>query len=62
MKSVKTKYSPNIVEVLEQTAQMLGQNPDAQQGASEMAQGTSPQSQPQSRTLKLPQNTNEGVG
>ena len=62
MRSVKTKYSPNIVEVLEQTAQMLGQNPEAQQGASEMAQGTSPQSQPQSRTLKLPQNTNEGVG
>ena len=61
MKSVKTKYSPNIVEVLEQTAQMLSQSPEAQQGASEMAQGTQPGSQPLSSTLKLPQNTNEGV-
>lgn len=62
MKSMKTKYSPHIVEVLEQTAQMLGGDPAAQQQASEMAQGTQPGSQPMSTTLKLPQNTNEGVG
>lgn len=61
MKSVKTKYSPNIVEVLEQTAQMLGGNPQAQQEASAMAQGNTPSQGPLSKSLKLPQNTNEGV-
>ena len=61
MKTMGTKYSPNIVEILDQTAQMLSGDPAAQQGASEMAQGNSPGQQPQSRTLKLPQNTNEGV-
>ncbi|MGL4219957.1 MAG: hypothetical protein ACRCSS_04915, partial [Shewanella sp.] len=60
MKSMKTKYSPHIAEVLEQTAQMLGGDPAAQQQASMMAQGTSGGA-PKSRTLKLPTNTNEGV-
>lgn len=61
MKSMKTKYSPDIVRVLNETAAMLGQDPAASQQASEMAQGGSSQ-QPKSATLKLPQNTNEGVG
>ena len=61
MKSMKTKYSPDIVEVLNQTAKMLGGDPNAQAAASEMAQGGGSQ-QPQSKALKLPQNTNEGVG
>ena len=61
MKSMKTKYSPEIVQVLDQTAQMLGGNPEASAQASEMAQGTSGGQSPQSRALKLPQNTNEGV-
>ena len=60
MKSMKTKYSPNIVEVLEQTAQMLSGNPEANAAASEMAQGGTGQT-PKSRELKLPQNTNEGA-
>lgn len=62
MKSMKTKYSPQIVEVLNQTAQMLGGNPEAQAQASEMAQGSSGGQQPMSKALKLPANTNEGVG
>lgn len=63
IKSMKTKYSPDIVQVLDQTAQMLGGDPAAQQQASMMAQGSSggaPQ-QPMSKELKLPQNTNEDI-
>lgn len=59
MKSMKTKYSPNIVEVLEQTAAMLSGNPQANQEAAAIAQGVGPTEQPMSRALKLPQNTNE---
>lgn len=58
LKSTKTKYSPNMVAVLEQTAKMLQQSPEAQGEASQMAQGTSG-GQPLSRSMKLPQNTNE---
>ncbi len=61
IKSMKTKYSPNMVEVLEQTAQMLGNDPEANQEAAGVAQGSSQGQQPMSRSLKLPQNTNEGV-
>jgi len=62
MKSMKTKYSPDIVQVLEQTAQMLGGDPEANAQASEMAQGSQQSANPMSKALKLPQNTNEGVG
>lgn len=62
MKSMKTKYSPDIVAVLNQTAEMLGGDPEAQAQASQMAQGGQQGGQPMSRALKLPQNTNEGVG
>lgn len=62
IKSMKTKYSPNMVEVLEQTAMMLGGDPSANQAAAQIAQGNGgPGEQPMSRELKLPQNTNEGV-
>lgn len=61
LKSMKTKYTPDIVEVLDQTAQMLGGNPEMQQQASMMAQSRGAVSQPMSRSAKLPQNTNEGV-
>lgn len=61
LKSMKTKYSPNMVEVLEQTAQMLGGDPEAEAEAKASAQGGGAGRQPLSRTLKLPQNTNEGV-
>lgn len=61
MKSMKTKYSPNISAILEQTAQMLQQSQGAQAQASQMAQGNGSSEQGMSRTMKLPQNTNEGV-
>lgn len=60
LKSMKTKYSPDIARVLAETAAMLGGNPQAQEQASMMAQGGSGAT-PKSRGLKLPTNTNEGV-
>jgi len=70
MKSMKTKNSPEIANILEQTAQMLSGNPQAEQQASGMAQGMPGQLAQQgaqqggaaSTTLNLPQNTNEGAG
>jgi len=62
MKTMGTKYSPQISAVLEQTAMQLGGDPAAQQQASGMAQGNGQsQQQPMSSALKLPQNTNEGL-
>ena len=62
MKSMKTKYTPDIVEVLNETAQALGGNPEANQQAAAVAQGNPGQSQqPKSRALKLPANTNEAI-
>ena len=54
MKSMKTKYSPNVVKVLEETAAMLGQNPQANEEAANQAQGGQ-QGAPQSRSLKIPE-------
>lgn len=61
MKTMGTKYSPQISDILDQTAAMLAQSPEAEQQASMMAQGQ-PASvdAPMSKSLKLPQNTNEG--
>jgi len=61
IKSQKTKYSPNISKILEETSQMLGGDPAAQEEAKNRASGGTA-GQPLSRELKLPQNTNEGVG
>ena len=59
IKSMKTKYSPDMVKVLEQTAQML-QDPKANEDAALVAQGSNGGGgQAMSKTLKLPQNTNE---
>lgn len=58
LKTSGTKYSPQMSEILEQTAQMLSQSPGAEQQASMTAQGSSGGS-PMSQALKLPQNTNE---
>lgn len=60
MKSMKTKYSPEIVKVLEQTAQMLQTNQGMNQEVAQANRGSQQgmgQSQPQSRSLKLPTNT-----
>lgn len=69
MKSMKTKNSPEIATILEQTANMLQQNQQAQQAASgiaqqmpgQLAQQSGPQNGASSTTLNLPQNTNEGA-
>ena len=60
MKTMGTKYSPQMSAILEQTAQQLGGDPAAQEQASQMAQGNGQQQGPMSQSLKLPQNTNEG--
>ncbi len=59
--SIKTKNAPEIAQIFKETAMMLGGNPEAEQSASEMAQGMPGQmsQQPKSEALKLPQNTNE---
>ena len=60
MKTMGTKYSPQMSAILEQTAQQLGGDPAAQEQASQMAQGNGQAQQgPMSQSLKLPQNTNE---
>lgn len=67
MKTMKTKHSPEIASILDQTAMMLSQNQQAEQQAQGMAQGmpsqlaqqAGPQNGASSRTLNLPQNTNE---
>lgn len=59
MKTMGTKYSPQISQIMDQTAQMLSQSPEAEQEASMMAQGTGSPQGPMSQSLKLPQNTNE---
>lgn len=61
MKTMGTKYSPQIAQIMEETANMLSQNPAAQQDASMMAQGSPNQSSQMSSALKLPTNTNEGM-
>lgn len=57
IKTVRTKHSHEIADLIEQTAGML--TPEQQQLAQEGAIGGGNQ-QPKSSELKLPQNTNEG--
>lgn len=60
MKTMKTKHSPDIAMILEETADMLSGNQDASSQASEAAAGQSKSSRsPLSQSQKLPQNTNE---
>lgn len=54
VRSVRTKHSHEIAELIDNTAQMVTNQPLPTQ---EMPQGQ----QPRSQELKLPQNTNEGV-
>lgn len=60
MKTMGTKYSPQISEILEQTSAQLSNNAIEQQQASEMAQSQG-SNKSMSKALKLPQNTNEGL-
>lgn len=59
IKSMKTKYSPDIVRVIEETAQMM--SPEQNDAIAQANQGGGGGGQPQSKALKLPQNTNEGA-
>ncbi len=61
MKSYKTKHSPEISKILEETAAQLSGNPQAEADAAEKAAGTQGNEGSLSSSLKLPQNTNEGV-
>lgn len=54
VRSMKTKYSLDIGDILEQTGVMLGQG-------GMMPPQMDPNAQPGSATMKLPQNTNEGA-
>jgi hypothetical protein len=68
LKTTKTKHSPDIAAILDQTAMMLGGDQQAAQQAQgmaqqmpgQLAQQSGPQNGASSRTLNLPQNTNEG--
>jgi hypothetical protein len=62
VKSVKSKHSQDIAQILEQTAQMLQPQPQmqGQLGMAGGAGGGPSSQQPMSQELKLPQNTNEG--
>ena len=55
----KTRYSPEISRVFEETAQMLQSNQQASQQAQAMAAGLPSQVGQMSQSLKLPTNTNE---
>lgn len=59
VKSVRTKHSHEIAELLEQTATML--SPEQMQAIQQQQQGGANRQQPRSQELKLPQNTNEGA-
>lgn len=57
VKTMQTKYSPDIAAILEDTANMLGGDQQATQSAMDAAAGQG--SNPSSQMQKLPQNTNE---
>ncbi len=58
VRSMKSKYSGDISQILEQTAQMLQPQPQMQ---TNLGMSNPSSQQPMSASLKLPQNTNEGV-
>lgn len=60
-RTTKTRYSPEISRVFEETASMLSQSPEASQQAQAMASGMPQGQQAMSQDLKLPTNTNEAV-
>lgn len=55
VRSVRTKHSHEIAELIDQTAQVVTGQPAPPQEAAQQGQ------QPRSQELKLPQNTNEGA-
>ena len=64
LKNMKSRYSPEIAAIMEQTSIMLGANPQMQQammGGQLNGQQNTGGNNPMSQSLKLPQNTNEGL-
>jgi hypothetical protein len=66
LKTMKTKYSPEISRIFEETAQMLQQSPEDEEGAAVLAGQIAQPSGGDSRKniakdTKLPTNTNEAV-
>jgi len=66
LKTMKTKYSPEISRLFEETAQMISQDVPTEEGAAQIAHGTSganpsggDDSKNMSQQNKLPTNTNE---
>ncbi len=64
LRTMKTKYSPEISKIFEETAKMLQKSPEDEEGAALLAsQGAQPSggssSKNMSKTNKLPTNTNE---
>lgn len=64
IRNMKSRYSPEIAQVLDQTAQMLQGNPAMNQQIAQANQGAQPGGQPQSETMGIPdesQSLNAGV-
>jgi len=61
IKTLKTRYSPEISAILEQTSQMLSPQMQQQMQAGQLPGQSGGQQAPKSAELKLPQNTNEGA-
>ena len=64
VKTMKTKHSPDIAQILDETSQMLGGNQEAAGQASAAAEQLGGQNggrPPSSQELKLPANTNESA-
>jgi hypothetical protein len=61
LRTFKTKYSPEVSRILQETAQMLGGNPQMEDAAAMIAQNTGQGDNrgSNSQSLKLPTNTNE---
>ena len=61
LRTMKTKYSPEISRIFEETAEMLSQNPEEEEGASQAGSEISNSGSQLSKAMKLPTNTNEAV-
>ena len=59
IRTLKTKYTPEISQIFSQTAAMLGGNPAAEEGAAQIGSEIGDQQSQKSQDLKLPTNTNE---
>lgn len=61
LRTMKTKYSPEIAKIFGQTRDLLQGNPAAEEQAGMQAQGLGNQDSQMSQSAKLPTNTNEAV-